>query len=54
MDKCYLTSEQIQALADGKNVLVSYSTPEEYGRVEQHEIELVTPKGDKFDENYRT
>lgn len=44
MDKCCLTSEQIQLLMNGQRVLVSYPTLEEYGRVDQHEIELVPPE----------
>lgn len=41
MDECRLTLKQIQALASGQKVRVSYSTLGEYGRIDHHEIELV-------------
>ena len=44
MDQCKLTYEQILALANRQKVQVSYSTLEEYGRVDRHEIELIPPE----------
>ncbi len=54
MDKCQLTSEQIRLLTNGQKVQVLYSTLEEYGRVDWHEVELVPTKniGGKIDENH--
>lgn len=41
MDECQLTLGQIEVLASGQKVRVSYSTLGEYGRIDHHEIELV-------------
>lgn len=43
MDKCKLTSKQIQALVNGQEVQIQYSTLEEFGFVAEHEIKLIPP-----------
>ena len=48
-NECRLTLEQIQALASGRMVRVSYSTLEEYGFVADHKIELVPPDINSID-----
>lgn len=55
MDKCHLTLEQVWDLMAGRTVRASYSTFEEYGRVDQHEMELVPPtKVETDNENNRS
>jgi hypothetical protein len=43
MTECQITSEQIEALAVGQRVAISYLSMEEYGEVVEHELELVPP-----------
>lgn len=38
-----ITFEQIGALMAGQRVVISYSSLEEHGMVEQHELELIPP-----------
>jgi hypothetical protein len=49
MDQCRLTPEQIKSLSEGKSVIVSYQTLEEYGRVDNNEIQLVPHKDLEID-----